>query len=242
MGYYLKNTIRYWKTTINIILHLSKWSEFEITVDDLLDCINSNWSPLIIDIRTVQEFADGHIPSARSISLTELASNLENLQSFKEKEIVTICPGGGLSLVAFDILVKAGFKDVKSLRGDMNLWRKKGYPTTTAEDINYLLENIKPGTLKSKAKKFEGKQPPNEKYKGEVHQTLDARNLSCPKPILKSKKALKALEIGQVLEILTTDPGSKTDIPAWAHVSGQELISAEESGPKDYRFLIRRLK
>ncbi|GAI13516.1 unnamed protein product, partial [marine sediment metagenome] len=74
MGYYLKNTIRYWKTTINIILHLSKWSEFEITVDDLLDCINSNWSPLIIDIRTVQEFADGHIPSARSISLTELAS------------------------------------------------------------------------------------------------------------------------------------------------------------------------
>ncbi len=74
----------------------------------------------------------------------------------------------------------------------------------------------------------------------EVHQTLDARNLSCPMPVLKSKKALKALEINQVLEILTTDPGSMADIPAWTRTTGQELISAEELGPKDYRFLVRR--
>ena len=75
----------------------------------------------------------------------------------------------------------------------------------------------------------------------EVHHTLDARNLSCPMPVLKSKKALKSLEINQVLEILATDPGSMADIPAWTRTTGQELISAEERGPKDYRFLIRRL-
>ncbi len=76
----------------------------------------------------------------------------------------------------------------------------------------------------------------------EVHKTLDARNLSCPMPVLKSKKALKELEINQVLEILASDPGSLADIPAWARATGQELISSEESGPRDLRFLVRRLK
>jgi len=66
------------------------------------------------------------------IPIMELKSNLEDLDSFKEKEIVTICPGGGLSLVAVEILTEAGFKDVKSLKGGLDLWREKGYPTTTA--------------------------------------------------------------------------------------------------------------
>ncbi len=75
----------------------------------------------------------------------------------------------------------------------------------------------------------------------EVNKTLDARNLSCPMPVLKSKKALKELEINQILEILATDPGSMADIPAWARTTGQEMVSAEERGPKDFRFLVRRL-
>ncbi|MHA1977757.1 MAG: sulfurtransferase TusA family protein [Candidatus Hodarchaeales archaeon] len=76
----------------------------------------------------------------------------------------------------------------------------------------------------------------------EVNQTLDARNLSCPMPVLKSKKALKGLEIGQVLEVLATDPGSMADFPAWARSTGQELLLSEELGPKDFRFLIKRKK
>ncbi len=76
----------------------------------------------------------------------------------------------------------------------------------------------------------------------EVHSTLDARNLSCPMPVLKSKKALKAIEINQILEILATDPGSMADIPAWSRTTGQELISSEELGPKNFRFLVKRLK
>lgn len=76
----------------------------------------------------------------------------------------------------------------------------------------------------------------------EIHETLDARNLSCPMPVLKSRKALKELKINQVLEILASDPGSKVDIPAWVRVTGQELISLEERGPRDFRFLVKRLK
>ena len=75
----------------------------------------------------------------------------------------------------------------------------------------------------------------------EVHQTLNARKLSCPMPVLKSKKALKSLEIGQVLEILASDPGSMADIPAWTRITGQELLASEERGPRDFRFLVKRL-
>ncbi len=76
----------------------------------------------------------------------------------------------------------------------------------------------------------------------ETHKTLNARKLNCPMPVLKSKKALKELEIGQVLEILATDPGSMADIPAWTRTTGQELLSSEELGPKDFRFLVKRMK
>ncbi len=75
-----------------------------------------------------------------------------------------------------------------------------------------------------------------------VNKKLDARKLACPMPVLKSRKTIKKMKINQVLEILTTDPGSMTDIPAWAQVTGQELISKEEIGTKEFRFLVRRLK
>ena len=46
-------------------------------------------------------------------------------------------------------------------------------------------------------------------------QTLDCKGLSCPMPILKLAKEIKGMESGKVLELLGTDPGSKTDIPKW---------------------------
>jgi len=127
---------KYWKTLIKWLLHIHDLPE--ITVDDLFDRVNSDQPPLMIDIRDAADFNGtgystyGHIQNARSISILELESKLEDLQSFKNKEIVTICPGGGLSLAAVEILTEAGFTDVKSLKGGIGLWRKKGYPTTTS--------------------------------------------------------------------------------------------------------------
>ena len=123
---------RHWKTLLKWIFRIHGLPE--ITIDKLFDRINSNLPPLLIDVRSVPEFNGGygHIPNAMSIPILELDSNLEDLDSFKDKEIVTMCPGGGLSLVAVEILVEAGFKDVKSLKGGTDLWHKKGYPTTTA--------------------------------------------------------------------------------------------------------------
>lgn len=135
--YYLKPMVRYWKKTLKMFLHFSGVRETEwpeITVDKLFDRVNSDRPPLLIDIRSAAEFNGGygHIPNAMSIPILELESKLEDLDSFKEKEIVTMCPGGGMSLVAVELLVEAGFKDVKSLNGGTDLWHQKGYPTTTS--------------------------------------------------------------------------------------------------------------
>jgi len=129
--------IKHWRTTLKLFSSLAKSEEFEwaeITVDELFDRVNSDQPPLLIDVRSPAEFNGGygHIPNARLIPVLELESSFEDLDSFKEKEIVTLCPGGGMSLVAVEILEKAGFKDVKSLKGGTDLWHKKGYPTTTA--------------------------------------------------------------------------------------------------------------
>ena len=222
----------------------------EMTVNRLKDQIDSHQAPIIIDVRDRREFngADGadkkygHIPNAICIPFMEFSAKLEDLSSYKEKKIVTICSGGGMSLITAEILTKAGFKDVQSLTGGMDLWHKKGYPTTTAEGIINSHEDINSGHLKDTDNIIEETQPSDKKSIIKIHKTIDARNLSCPLPILKSRKALKALKINRVLEILTTDPASKNDIPAWVKVSGQELISVEENSPRDYRFLVRRLK
>lgn len=60
-------------------------------------------------------------------------------------------------------------------------------------------------------------------------QTLDAKGLSCPLPILKTKKAVESLSKGQILKVESTDPGSKNDMTAWAKRTGNEIVASEEN-------------
>jgi rhodanese-related sulfurtransferase len=133
--YYLIPMIKHWRATLKLFSSLGKSEEFEwseITVDELFDRVNSDQPPLLIDVRSPAEFDGGygHLPNARSIPVLKIESDIEDLEPYRETEIVTMCPGGGLSLVAVDILEKAGFKDVKSLKGGTDLWHQSGYPTT----------------------------------------------------------------------------------------------------------------
>lgn len=61
-------------------------------------------------------------------------------------------------------------------------------------------------------------------------KTADFKGMNCPMPVLKTKKALDALESGQVLQVEITDPGSKTDIPAMLKRTGNELVDMKEEG------------
>ena len=73
----------------------------------------------------------------------------------------------------------------------------------------------------------------------DVHKELDTRGLNCPLPILKTKKALGDLASGQVLRVVSTDPGSIKDMQAFASQTGNSLLSQSNEG-KDYVFFLKK--
>ncbi|MDA0237856.1 MAG: sulfurtransferase TusA family protein [Proteobacteria bacterium] len=74
-----------------------------------------------------------------------------------------------------------------------------------------------------------------------IDLSLDVKGLNCPLPILKTKKALQEIGVGQVLEVFTTDPGSVPDFHAFCRQTGHDLIDTTEA-EASYRFLIRKSK
>ena len=72
-------------------------------------------------------------------------------------------------------------------------------------------------------------------------QTLDARGLKCPMPVVKTSQEVKKIEVGGILQVLATDPGSIADITAWTKSTGNELLSMDQ-GDGIFQFLIRRVK
>jgi tRNA 2-thiouridine synthesizing protein A len=72
-----------------------------------------------------------------------------------------------------------------------------------------------------------------------VDMTLDCTGLSCPMPILKTKKAIDSLQAGQVLKMIATDPGSIPDINAWTRKTGNILLESRQEGSK-YVFFLKK--
>jgi tRNA 2-thiouridine synthesizing protein A len=62
----------------------------------------------------------------------------------------------------------------------------------------------------------------------QFNKELDARGLNCPLPILKAKKALAEMTSGEILHVLSTDPGSIRDFQAFSKQTGNELVAHEE--------------
>ncbi|ALG67744.1 sulfurtransferase TusA family protein [Beggiatoa leptomitoformis] len=75
----------------------------------------------------------------------------------------------------------------------------------------------------------------------EFTKELDASGLNCPLPILKTKKELNTMQMGEILHILTTDPGSVKDFDAFARQTGNKLLASTEENGK-YSFLIEKAK
>ncbi len=68
---------------------------------------------------------------------------------------------------------------------------------------------------------------------------LDCRGMNCPLPILKTKKAITGLATGDVLRVVSTDPGSIADMAAFSRRTGNEIIEQSE-GAGEYTFLFRK--
>ncbi len=72
-------------------------------------------------------------------------------------------------------------------------------------------------------------------------KTLDCTGMLCPVPVIKTSKAIKELQVGQVLQMIATDPGAPADMEAWSRQTGNELLDSHQEGSK-YIFYFRRVK
>ncbi|HRP95840.1 MAG TPA: sulfurtransferase TusA family protein [Rhodocyclaceae bacterium] len=68
---------------------------------------------------------------------------------------------------------------------------------------------------------------------------LDTRGLSCPLPIVKTRKALSAMNAGEVLKVVSTDSGSVKDMQAFANQTGNALLASSDEG-KEFTFFLRK--
>ena len=73
-------------------------------------------------------------------------------------------------------------------------------------------------------------------------ESLDARGLLCPLPVIRTQDRVKSLPVGAELEVLATDPGTLQDIPAWCRVHGHELLATQTEDDDSGRGLVYRFR
>ena len=74
-----------------------------------------------------------------------------------------------------------------------------------------------------------------------ITRTVDAKGQSCPGPLVALARALKEAPTGDLFELLATDPGSRSDVPSWAEISGNELLKADVLDDGSFRYVIRKV-
>jgi tRNA 2-thiouridine synthesizing protein A len=74
-----------------------------------------------------------------------------------------------------------------------------------------------------------------------IDRTLDARGSACPGPLMELIKGVKSAEVGEVIELLSTEKGTTVDAPAWIKKVGQEFISMEDKGGY-WRIIVKKIK
>jgi rhodanese-related sulfurtransferase len=99
-----------------------------ITPGELVEQIQLERAPLILDVRSEKEYAEGHIPGALNIPHDELLDRLSEIDVAKTEEIVVHCRSGYRAGIAEKVLIEADYSNVRDLDGHMNAWQSAGYP------------------------------------------------------------------------------------------------------------------
>ena len=70
-------------------------------------------------------------------------------------------------------------------------------------------------------------------------RVLDCSGMTCPRPVIEASKSIKEIEVGQVLKVISTDPGSPMDMEAWSEQSGHSLIDSKQENGNFVFYFIR---
>jgi rhodanese-related sulfurtransferase len=92
--------------------------------------INRGRSTAVIDVRTAEEFAAGHLRDAKNIPLADLGNRIGELDKAKIKTVILVCQNGTRTDKAARLLKSAGFEDIYGLEGGIAAWTAAGLPVT----------------------------------------------------------------------------------------------------------------
>lgn len=99
-----------------------------MSAQELAGQIGQASTPVILDVRTAQEFDAGHVPGAINVPHTEIPDRIEEISAYKDKEVVVYCGSGKRAAMAEADLLTAGFSNVRDLEGHMQQWKAGGFP------------------------------------------------------------------------------------------------------------------
>ena len=97
---------------------------------ELVERLNTDRAPVLLDVRSAEEFAAGHIPGAIHIPYDEIPMRLAELAEYRDTEIVVYCRTGRRAGIAEATLREAGFSSVSDLDGHMREWTAARHPVT----------------------------------------------------------------------------------------------------------------
>ena len=98
---------------------------------DAVSLINSD--AVVIDLRSPEAFARGHIVNAKNMPYEDLPANMDKIAKFAKKAIVAVCEAGTTSTKVVDSLRKTGLENVYGLKGGINAWTQANLPLVTGK-------------------------------------------------------------------------------------------------------------
>ncbi|HQE69161.1 MAG TPA: FAD-dependent oxidoreductase [Rectinema sp.] len=187
----------------------------------------------VLDVRTPEEFSIGAIPGAKNIPLDSLRQNLGEIP--QNREVLIYCGVGLRGYLAERILRQNGWTSIANLSGGYKTWEIATEPQSNKGIY-------KPGFMGFQSGLGKGSQellhttfaegsgmPESFAAKSQTIVQVDACGLQCPGPIMRLKTEIDKLPEGGRVVIRSTDPGFVRDAGAWCKVTGNLLISMEES-------------
>lgn len=173
------------------------------------DVVENDPEAVLLDAREDAELMAFSLPRAKHIPLGELRHRLDELD--KEKRIITFCAIGVRSYNAARILMQSGFRDVQLYPGGTRFYQSTHYKEEA-------MANSDTAPV-SDSGHVEGGENPT------VSMRLDCSGMQCPGPIMKVFETMKDMKDGEVMEVLSSDPGFSKDIGAWCRRTGNTLVT-----------------
>ena len=208
--------------------HITTWSE--------VNQLNKE-EYILVDVRSEDEYSNGHVEGAINLPVDELRSRLSELD--QNKLIIEYCQVGLRGYVADQILSQHGYQ-VKNVTG--------GYKTASSLRFDPVKMAPRMEAVSNPVAKRVAIDPDTQAVKeetdlnGNFDKTLDACGLCCPGPLMQVKASMTDLEEGQILKVTASDPGFYEDIKAWCKRTNHELMDLKKQGSNITAFIKKSRK